>query len=284
MKRPAQPRELGVALKAQLAMSYSAPELPPRLKHLVLVLALHANYYTGYGFTGQTQLARYMGLGARQVRRLWSELDEAAKRGLSPVEARREARHHSSDGYTLIVREGAWIAPASGPEALVHVFDQSQADTGDSHPDTGDFRADTQGRSSGHPGQQKGGQPDAHDLLTSQRGNLTVNLAVREELHSLGTPAAGGGRPEIGGESSRRPPKRVPHGTKLRRPELETEARRLWPELYAELPSDDGASLSARRYYLRQRAKLALESGTIPEIAIELEKVARDDRDRYTTA
>lgn len=115
-RRSGAPPERPVTLRAMLAADCS--ELPRELRHLIHVLALHANNVTGRGLTGQSTLARYLGCSARSVRRQLAQLDELWAAGSSPVGVLREKRWLNSDAYQIVVRADAVLAlPRSGPEA-----------------------------------------------------------------------------------------------------------------------------------------------------------------------
>jgi hypothetical protein len=91
--------------------------LPARLRHLIHVLALHADNQTGRGLSGQARLARYMGCSTRQLRRYIAELEAAWAAGESPVGLLREARFLNSDRYTLVIRDDAPLQlPPEAPE------------------------------------------------------------------------------------------------------------------------------------------------------------------------
>lgn len=92
--------------------------LHPRLKHLVHVMALHADNVTGRGLTGQATLGRYMGLSGRQVRRLLHELEALWGAGRSPVGMLREKRWLNSDRYTVVVASGAPLQLSAGPRVV----------------------------------------------------------------------------------------------------------------------------------------------------------------------
>jgi hypothetical protein len=106
-RRPATGPAAGrpLTLRAMLAADCSA--LPARLRHLIHVLALHADNTTGRGLTGQKRLARYLGVSDRHVRNLLAELEKEWQAGRSPVGVLREGRWLNSDRYTLVVREDA---------------------------------------------------------------------------------------------------------------------------------------------------------------------------------
>ena len=234
---PREPRELPLTLKAQLAVCLAPPSFPARLRHFVHVLALKANYRTGRGFTGQATLARYMGFSRRQVVRLWAELDEAWKRGESPVAAHREARFHTSNLYTIEVREGSWLDTEAGPgvdvtPVVVNVTLQGgQSDMG--------------GTSLCQPRSERGGQSDAHGSITLQR-LATANSAVEKELQFSGAPAAEGGRP---GATEGRAPTRS---------ELSDLASRLWPEEWLPRAGEDAVDVERRRAAMRKLARRGL--------------------------
>lgn len=95
-----------VTLRAMLAADCS-PALSPAQKHLVHVLALHADNTTGRGLTGQATLGLYMGVSARTVRRLMAELETLWAASQSPVGLLRSKRWLSSDAYHLVVRADA---------------------------------------------------------------------------------------------------------------------------------------------------------------------------------
>jgi hypothetical protein len=82
-------------------------DLPGRLRHLIHVMALHADNATGVGLTGQDRLGDYLGCGARHVRTMLTQLDELWESGVSPVRIVREKRFQNSDRYVIEVREGA---------------------------------------------------------------------------------------------------------------------------------------------------------------------------------
>jgi hypothetical protein len=97
-------------------LAANASELPGELKHLIMVLALYANNQTGRGLTGQARLARYLGCGPRNVRKLLARLEAAWGAGTSPVGLLREKRWLNSDAYQLVVREGAPLALEITPD------------------------------------------------------------------------------------------------------------------------------------------------------------------------
>jgi hypothetical protein len=105
-----------LTLRAMLAADCSS--LPARLRHLIHVLALHADNRTGRGLSGQARLARYLGVSDRQLRRYVAELEAAWAAGRSPVGIIREARFNNSDRYTLVVREDAPLVLPEGPSPL----------------------------------------------------------------------------------------------------------------------------------------------------------------------
>jgi hypothetical protein len=105
--------ERPITLRAMLAADCST--LPSELRHLIHVMALHANNVSGRGLTGQETLARYLGCSSRTVRRLQARLDTLWESGESPVGLLREKRWLTSDAYQIVVREGAALALERSP-------------------------------------------------------------------------------------------------------------------------------------------------------------------------
>lgn len=88
--------------------------LPSNLRHLIHVMALHADNTSGRGLTGQAALGRYLGVSGRHVRRLLTELESLWEGGLSPVGVLRNKRWLNSDAYTIVVRPEAPLALTPG--------------------------------------------------------------------------------------------------------------------------------------------------------------------------
>lgn len=118
--------------------------LPARLRHLIHVLALHADNQTGRGLSGQARLARYMGCSTRQLRRYIAELEAAWSSGSSPVGLLREGRFLNSDRYTLVIREDAPLqlvpdppSGGSGPRVVgttMSTIDRTRLSAMSGHP------------------------------------------------------------------------------------------------------------------------------------------------------
>jgi hypothetical protein len=116
-RRPAAASAPGRPLTLRAMLAADCSSLPARLRHLIHVLALHADNTTGRGLTGQRRLARYMGVSDRHVRNLLSELEVAWAAGDSPVGVLRESRFLNSDRYTLVIRDDA-PQPLTGPRVV----------------------------------------------------------------------------------------------------------------------------------------------------------------------
>jgi hypothetical protein len=121
-RRPPPPPGRPITIRAMLAAD-CCPELPTSVKHLVHVLALHADNLSGRGLSGQATIAQYMGLSRRQVNRLWAQLEASYAAG-GPVGTLRAKRWMTSDAYTLVVRPSAALSLDSRPESRSDIHDK----------------------------------------------------------------------------------------------------------------------------------------------------------------
>ncbi len=191
---------LPITLRAQLAADCS--ELPRELKHFVHVLALHANYRTGKGLTGQATLARYMSLSRRQVQRLWTRLDTLWEANGSPVGALREARYHTSDAYQIEVAPCAatQLQPerSNSSDARVNATSPNVATTSTTVEATSTAaRCDTQSRET-PPQSDMGVSITAKDSLRSELLSCEKNSAPQAGLKAEGREGAAPRSAEVG--------------------------------------------------------------------------------------
>lgn len=92
----------------QIQKAVCESDLPSHLRHLIMVMAVLANYRTGGGWYSQSAIARALGVDARTVRRRLAELAE--KHPDSPVTIQSSPRYsqgggRSSNQWRLVLRE-----------------------------------------------------------------------------------------------------------------------------------------------------------------------------------
>ena len=185
-------KEQPITIRAMLAADCSA--LPSELRHLIHVLALHANNVTGRGLTGQARLAEYVGCTDRHIRRLLAKLDALWATGASPVGLLREKRWLTSDAYQLVVREGARLKYDRTPRSANNRTYTSGL-TGHPGPDDRTYRSnqpDTQVRNGG-----VNRTPRSYNLHSGST-EPTVERST-EDQHSQG------GHATAGASASRKP-------------------------------------------------------------------------------
>lgn len=282
-RAPGASRPIPITLRAMLAADCSS--LPAAVRHLIHVLALHADNATGRGLTGQAQLARYMGLSTRQVRRLWASLDELWKRQESPVTALREGRWHTSDRYTLAVAKDAVLrfaredradSPAgTRPEGRIAAPEEnfqdgrnfsapvsnrpaSRTDIEKVNRTSTVGRSDIHDRSIGHRRPVDPSQADMGVLqstqclaLQSDRHSVLNDKAFSETPSGLG---AAGSEEKATTESSGAASLAASPSVALSTAQLSAMAAARWPGLWAERADEDAFELARRREGLRRRA------------------------------
>ena len=91
------------------AAAWEHPGLPPHLKLALLAVAWHADEH-GYAWPGQKRLARWCGIGVRQLR---TNLQELADQGLLAI----EQRPRTTNRYRVLLGPAAgrqWAAGGGG--------------------------------------------------------------------------------------------------------------------------------------------------------------------------